>query len=115
MNKLHFLGIDQNELSIYSLLCILILGFDLWRLPQESESGVRPILPVEPVGKKLWLFNISADPYEKFDLSDAYPSVVDKMLNRLEDYWKSMVPPKFPGNDPDCDPAKHGGVWGPWK
>ena len=96
-------------------VCFLfyISGFELWRPP--AESGLKPISPVEPVGKKLWLFNISADPYEKYDLSDAYPSVVDKMLNRLQVYWKSMVPPELPGNDPDCDPAKHGGVWGPWR
>ena len=105
-----FIGMD----SIFRICFLfLISGFRLWRPP--AESGLKPISPVEPVDKELWLFNITADPYEKYDLSNVYPSVVDKMLNRLQGYWKSMVPPMFPKNDPDCDPSKHGGVWGPWR
>ena len=74
-----------------------------------------PIEPVIPPGKNIWLFNITADPDEKFDLAEKYPSVVKMMLGKLDDYYQTIVPVIYPDPDPDCDPAKRGGVWGPWK
>ena len=79
------------------------------------ESGLVPIYPVTPKNKHLWLFNIREDPYEKFDISDSHPSVVNKMLNRMQEYYKGLVPPLWPDPDVRCDPQKHGGVWGPWE
>ncbi|XP_072051396.1 arylsulfatase I-like [Amphiura filiformis] len=87
-------------------------GISVWMPP--PESGLKPILPVEPTDKDVWLFNISADPYEKVDVSDTNPDVVDLILDRMQDYYNTMVPPLWPNPDPNCDPAKHGGVWGPW-
>ena len=84
-----------------------------WYPPQESD--LVPIEPVIPPGKNIWLFNITADPDEKFDLTDKYPSVVKMMLGKLDEYYQTIVPVIYPDPDPNCDPAKRGGVWGPWK
>ncbi|XP_063776279.1 arylsulfatase J [Pseudophryne corroboree] len=65
-------------------------------------------------GKSLWLFNITADPYERVDLSERYPDVVKQLLRRLAQYNKSAVPVRYPPKDPRSNPKLNGGVWGPW-
>ncbi len=91
-----------------------ILGkYNGWIPP--LESNIVPIQPVTPEGKQIWLFNITADPDEKYDVSKKYPSVVQMMLGKLQDYYKTIVPVLWPDPDPNCDPAKRGGVWGPWE
>ncbi|XP_028838684.1 arylsulfatase J [Denticeps clupeoides] len=65
-------------------------------------------------GKSLWLFNITADPYERVDLSRRYPHIVKKMLMRLARYNQTAVPVRYPAKDYRSNPQYNGGVWGPW-
>ncbi|XP_039702834.1 arylsulfatase J [Pteropus medius] len=65
-------------------------------------------------GKSVWLFNITADPYERVDLSDRYPGVVRQLLRRLSRFNRTAVPVRYPPRDPRGNPRLHGGVWGPW-
>ncbi|XP_076452393.1 arylsulfatase B-like [Babylonia areolata] len=65
--------------------------------------------------KNVWLFNVVEDPEERHDLSGSKPEVVRKLLDRLQYYNSTAVPVNFPDPDPNADPGKHGGVWGPWK
>ncbi|CAI5689404.1 arylsulfatase J isoform X2 [Oreochromis niloticus] len=65
-------------------------------------------------GKSIWLFNITADPYERVDLSQRYPHIVKKMLMRLAQYNKTAVPVCYPTKDLRSNPQYNGGVWGPW-
>ncbi|XP_076467826.1 arylsulfatase B-like [Babylonia areolata] len=65
--------------------------------------------------QNLWLFNITADPEERHDLSQTHPELVHMLLKKLAGYNATAVPPRYPPPDPNCDPAKHGGVWGPWE
>ncbi|PWA16046.1 hypothetical protein CCH79_00018744 [Gambusia affinis] len=65
-------------------------------------------------GKSIWLFNITADPYERVDLSQKYPHIVKKMLMRLVQYNKTAVPVRYPAKDLRSNPQYNGGVWGPW-
>ncbi|XP_072315267.1 arylsulfatase J [Eucyclogobius newberryi] len=65
-------------------------------------------------GKSLWLFNITADPFERVDLSQKYPHIVKKMLMRLAHYNKTAVPVRYPAKDLRSNPQLNGGVWGPW-
>ena len=64
--------------------------------------------------QNLWLFDIMEDPLEKNDVSQEHPSVVQRLLQRLQFYNSTSVPVLFPPQDPNADPALHGGVWGPW-
>lgn len=69
--------------------------------------------PVPMVG--LALYNITADPYEKDDLSTKFPDIVQKFQDRLKFYMNGM---KLPANKP-TDPqarrtARKNGAWTPW-
>uniref|UniRef100_A0A8C6L009 Arylsulfatase family, member J n=1 Tax=Nothobranchius furzeri TaxID=105023 RepID=A0A8C6L009_NOTFU len=62
----------------------------------------------------IWLFNITADPYERVDVSQHYPHIVKKMLMRLAQYNKTAVPVRYPAKDLRSNPQYNSGVWGPW-
>ncbi|XP_033957158.1 arylsulfatase I [Pseudochaenichthys georgianus] len=66
------------------------------------------------VGKSVWLFNITSDPYERSDLAEVHPEVVKHLLTRLAEYNLTAVMPRNPPDDPMADPELHGGVWSPW-
>ncbi|XP_014406023.1 PREDICTED: arylsulfatase J [Myotis brandtii] len=65
-------------------------------------------------GQSVWLFNITADPYERVDLSGRYPGVVRQLLRRLSQFNRTAVPVRYPPGDPRSNPRLNGGVWGPW-
>lgn len=69
----------------------------------------------ESADKNVWLFNITADPNEHNDLSAEKPDVVIILLELLTQFNNTAVPPRFPPPDPRCNPALHGGAWGPWE
>ncbi|CAI5766753.1 arylsulfatase I [Podarcis lilfordi] len=64
--------------------------------------------------KSVWLFNISADPYERYDLSDQRPDVVRALLIRLVRYNQTAIPVRYPAENPRAHPDFNGGAWGPW-
>ncbi|XP_070397643.1 arylsulfatase I isoform X1 [Nothobranchius furzeri] len=64
--------------------------------------------------KTVWLFNITGDPYERYDLADQRTDVVKQLLDRLAYYNQTTVPVYFPPDDPRADPSRHGGAWVPW-
>lgn len=64
--------------------------------------------------KNIWLFNITGDPYERHDLADQRPDVVQQLLARLAYYNQTAVPVYFPPDDPRANPSHHGGAWVPW-
>ncbi|XP_077332934.1 arylsulfatase J [Lithobates pipiens] len=80
------------------------VGLSRWHNERVSLSS----------GKSLWLFNITADPYERVDLSKKYPEVVKQLLRKLAQFNKSAVPVRYPPKDPRSNPKLNGGVWGPW-
>ena len=63
----------------------------------------------------VWLFNITADPLEEWDLSEMYPDVVNRLLNRLNEYYQDSVPVLYPMPDLRSNPRLHGGVWASWE
>ncbi|XP_067874143.1 arylsulfatase J isoform X1 [Heterodontus francisci] len=93
-------------------------GFSDWIPPQTFPNFGGKWWNLERVlwakGKSVWLFNITADPYERVDLSQQYPEVVKKLLLRLAKYNKTAVPVKYPPKDPRCNPNLNGGAWIPW-
>ncbi|XP_063784706.1 arylsulfatase I [Pseudophryne corroboree] len=75
-----------------------------WNLERHTD-GAR---------KSVWLFNITADPYERHDLSAQKPEVVKELLARLAFYNRSAIPVRYPNEDPRGNPELNGGAWGPW-
>ncbi|PVD28249.1 hypothetical protein C0Q70_10836 [Pomacea canaliculata] len=65
--------------------------------------------------QNVWLFNITADPEERVDLSHTHLDLVQQLLERLDYYNATAVPPRYPPDDPNSNPERHGGVWGPWQ
>lgn len=63
--------------------------------------------------KSIMLFDIEKDPEERNELSTQFPTVVEYLLGRLQQYQKGAVPINFPSDDPRCDPGPTG-AWGPW-
>nr|XP_039251350.1 arylsulfatase J-like [Styela clava] len=61
------------------------------------------------------LYHIESDPTEKIELSDKYPKVVYRLLNRLANYTAKAIPVRFPRADRRSDTDLHGGYWVPWR
>lgn len=63
---------------------------------------------------QVWLFNITADPNERNDVSASFPDVVSKLKQMIEVYNATHVEQLRPPFDPQSDPKNFGGVWTPW-
>ncbi|KAK9541312.1 hypothetical protein VZT92_001366 [Zoarces viviparus] len=89
-----------------------------WIPPQALPVGPERWQKLEKrrneLGKSVWLFNVTSDPYERSDLAEAHPEVVKHLLTRLAEYNQTAVMPRNPPDDPMADPELHGGVWSPW-
>ncbi|CAH3175540.1 unnamed protein product [Porites lobata] len=61
------------------------------------------------------LYNITADPYEKYDLSKKFPDMVEKFQDRVQSYMSGALPPANKPGDPKArQVAKENGAWTPW-
>ncbi|KAL9955594.1 hypothetical protein ACROYT_G036936 [Oculina patagonica] len=60
------------------------------------------------------LFDVIKDPCEYVNQAKNEPAIVDLMLEWLDEYRKTMVPPRNKPFDPNSNPDKYGGVWSPW-
>ena len=80
----------------------------------EPHSRFSAVHQYEDSSKNVWLFNITADPNERTDLSSTHPSIVEVMLAMLDAFNGTAVPCRYPKEDHRGDPALLGGYWGPW-
>ncbi|CAL8277223.1 unnamed protein product [Lota lota] len=86
-----------------------------WTLERTYTSSSSSSSTSKTAGhQNIWLFNISGDPYERWDVSAQRPDVVRALLERLAFYNRTAVPVFYPPDDPRADPALHGGAWVPW-
>lgn len=72
-------------------------------VPQDSD------LP-----SRVWLFNMTSDPYEKENVAEFYPEVIAQLKERIEFYNSTHIQQMSPPFDPKSDPKHFGGVWTPW-
>ncbi|KAK7098486.1 arylsulfatase J-like [Littorina saxatilis] len=61
----------------------------------------------------LLLFNVKDDPEEREDVKKAHPFVLRRLMKRLEEWKKGMVPANIPREDPASNPMNFDGVWSP--
>lgn len=65
---------------------------------------------------KVALYNITADPNERMDLSMKLPDVVKKLEDRVRYYMTGVVPSGKKSPDPKAKETAHEkGYWGPWR
>ncbi|XP_071828727.1 arylsulfatase J-like isoform X2 [Apostichopus japonicus] len=83
-----------------------------WIAP--SDYNITPDQPLDPEGKKIWLFNITADPCEKVDLSNHHPEIVESLLDKLKGYYQNSISPFHPPETIQADPQLRGGLWRAW-
>uniref|UniRef100_K7FYE0 Arylsulfatase family member I n=1 Tax=Pelodiscus sinensis TaxID=13735 RepID=K7FYE0_PELSI len=86
-------------------------GYSDW-IPPQMLTNFRRL--TDSVRKSVWLFNITADPYERDDLSEQRPDVVRALLKRLVYYNRTAIPVRYPAENPRAHPDLNGGAWGPW-
>ncbi|XP_065306096.2 arylsulfatase J-like [Dermacentor albipictus] len=65
-------------------------------------------------GGNRYLFDIAQDPCELKNLAEEQPKLFSMLLERLEVYNKTVVPPVDETIDPRGSPEFHDGVWAPW-
>ena len=101
------------------------VGDDRWIKPPESQTVSQ--IDLSEVNQKRFypgyqrynsksvqLFNIKYDPYERVEVSELYPDIVNELLGKLAKYNATAVPVNFPPDDHRADPKLHGGFWRPW-
>ncbi|XP_041367682.1 arylsulfatase I-like [Gigantopelta aegis] len=59
------------------------------------------------------LYNITADPSEKFDIASKYPEIVTKLKHRLNKHRTHLVPTTIMRRNRKSNPKYYGGVWSP--
>jgi hypothetical protein len=57
------------------------------------------------------LFNLTADPEERVDLSGSKPRALRALMARLENLKSGMLPPDALPENKAGNPANFGGVW----
>ena len=60
------------------------------------------------------LFDLDSDPCEFNNVAARRPEVVESMMQRLDLYSKTAVPPRNKPQDPKGLPANNHGAWVPW-
>ncbi|KAH6940224.1 hypothetical protein HPB50_026346 [Hyalomma asiaticum] len=61
------------------------------------------------------LFDVLSDPCEYNNIANEMPEVIDRLLERLEHYEETALPPGNQEPDELANPALHGNVWVPWR
>ena len=80
-------------------------------LPGEQQRRVRRFTSRNTVQ----VYNLALDPEERYNIARRHPDITDMLLSRLK-YHQDNISDSVIGRrlDPRCDPALHGGVWGPF-
>ncbi|KAL9988762.1 hypothetical protein ACROYT_G003245 [Oculina patagonica] len=83
----------------------------------DRNSELKSILLLDQGERiEVALYNITADPNERNDLSSKYPDIVQKLKDRMAYYVKSTVTPLNQPPDPQArETAEMTGCWGPWQ
>lgn len=109
------LGYDVAALIDGDYKLIVNSGALYWyEVPTEAEVTVSTFTS-EAVIPHTFLFHITEDPNETTDVSGDYPEIVEKLLSKLADERKDMVPCEWRGDDPAARRALADfGFVGPW-
>ena len=82
---------------------------------QEFEDFFQGYISLESTCQEVQtrLFNLTEDPFEKNNLAQEMPQMVQVLSHRLEKYFASMIPPDNAPEIIDGNPNRHGGYLSP--
>uniref|UniRef100_T1IX37 Sulfatase N-terminal domain-containing protein n=1 Tax=Strigamia maritima TaxID=126957 RepID=T1IX37_STRMM len=101
---------DSNEVNFFrshSFINLKNATVFCGPVPQNASENCQPQL-------KPCLFNIKEDPCEFHNLALDKPDVLQMLLDKLNDYNSTAVPPVNKPDDPRANPRLHGYAWVPW-
>ncbi|XP_037515137.1 arylsulfatase B [Rhipicephalus sanguineus] len=84
-----------------------------WRQEATITCGDDTDANFSPGGSR-YLFDVSQDPCELHNLAEERPEILSMLLEKLEGYNETVVPPVDDTLDPRGAPEYHDGVWAPW-
>ncbi|XP_038052570.1 arylsulfatase B-like [Patiria miniata] len=89
------------------------VGDGHWTPPPESgKATIRSKLKPH---QNVWLFNVKTDPNEENDMSEERPDILQRLMDRLQEYYSTSVPVIYPESDKRGHPKKIGvNYWTNW-
>ena len=112
----------QGEAALRSGDWKLILGIPSNCPPLHREvcptGWMHPDGSIEEPPKnpsQTWLFNVGADPNERYNMAEIFPDIVSRLKERIEEFNATHILQKSLIFDSSSDPSNFGGVWTPWK
>lgn len=67
------------------------------------------------IGEKVFLFNITADPFEEYNLASERPDMVGIIQRKIRrNFCKKATQPVHPAEVDESSPIHHNGVMKPW-
>lgn len=98
--------------DISSAECIFDNCADIFDMALLEEGNFcQPNATLTHDDRRVQLFNLAEDPEERHDLARAHPGIVKKLLNRLHELEKRMIPPDVALEIPEGNPNRFGGVF----
>ncbi|ELU18717.1 hypothetical protein CAPTEDRAFT_218441 [Capitella teleta] len=89
-----------------------------WYEPEEAlirSPSKRPSSTACKPWLKPCVFNITADPCEYYNIADFHPDILQELLQKVDEFNQTAVPPRNVPSDPKGLPINNNGVWGPWR
>ena len=108
---------DSYKRKSYLNIDILTKSLNDWQRGHiKVHCGKKPFnasTNCNPVSKPC-LFNIAKDPCEYYNIADDNQVIVNQMLDKLQDYNRTMIATGNKPEDPAGNPKYHNDTWVPW-
>jgi hypothetical protein len=98
---------SSSSLPVHAFKSSTPIVVDCGKRPANASTNCVP-------EKAPCLFYIPDDPCEFNNVASQHPAIVKQLMDRIEEYRRTMVAPGNKPIDPKGNPALHGGAWEPW-
>ena len=112
----YYSNIESNNIEVYDKTEYNDVAFYSKGTPVKITCGTKPAnasTNCDPV-KAPCLYHIPSDPCEYNNIADDNKDIVNRLMDRLNHWTSSMVPPGNKPVDPAGNPRNLGGIWRPW-
>jgi len=81
------------------------------KFEDDTNYGNKKMFKIN--GLEVNLFNITADPFEHNNIAEDNPTIVDELMDKLEEYKKTMIPPNVEPETEKGNPKYFNGTYAP--